>query len=66
MPEHEIQEQVANLYTGGKSIVEVAGTLGITYGRVRRLLRSANIELRDPSQRLVGRTRPDKKEKEQA
>jgi transposase len=62
--EQEIQQRVAELYSGGKSIVEVAQTLGVTYGRVRRLLRASSIELRDPSQRLVGRTRPDKKETE--
>jgi hypothetical protein len=52
--------QVAASYTGGKSIVEVASALGITYGKARKLLAESGTQLRDSSERLKGRTRPIK------
>lgn len=52
--------QVAALYIGGSSIVEVASALGITYGRARKLLTESGTPLRDSSDRLKGRTRPIK------
>lgn len=58
-PEIEI-ETAAQLYTGGKSVVEVAAAMDITYGKARKLILLSNTELRDPSKRLVGRTRPEK------
>jgi len=58
----EIQ-QVAELYLGGKSLVEVAAAMDITYGKARKLLAASGTELRDPSKRLVGRTRPEKEKK---
>jgi hypothetical protein len=64
MTEQELTEQVRTHYLSGESVTQVATALGITYGRVRRIMCAASIELRDPSQRLVGKTRPDKKEKQ--
>lgn len=64
MTEQELTEQVTALYLGGESVNTVATKLGITYGRVRRIMLSAEVPLRDPSTRLMGKTRPDTKNKE--
>lgn len=56
----DLTSQVAQLYTGGKSIVEVAAALNITYGKARKLLTASGTPLRDSSERLKGRTRPVK------
>lgn len=48
------------LYKSGKSVVEVANALGITYGKARKLIAESGTELRDGSERLRGRTRPVK------
>lgn len=56
----ELTAAVAALYTGGKSIVEVASALSITYGKARKLLAASGTPLRDSSERLKGRTRPVK------
>lgn len=59
-PADTLAASVSALYTSGKSIVEVATALGITYGKARKLLAAAGTPLRDPSERLKGRTRPVK------
>ena len=49
-------DAVSQLYASGKSIVQVASELGITYGKARNLLRDSGTPLRDASARLKGRT----------
>lgn len=49
--------QAASLYTAGKSVVEVASELGITYGKARKLIVDSGTPIRDASSRLKGRTR---------
>ncbi len=49
--------QAAALYTSGKSVVEVASELGITYGKARKLINESGTPIRDASSRLKGRTR---------
>ena len=52
--------KVAELYTAGKSVDEVAKELGITYGKARKLIDASGTTIRDGSSRLKGRTRPVK------
>lgn len=61
MKSSRIAEQAAQLYTDGMAIERVAQELGVAYRTARKAIYSQGIELRDPSARLVGRTRPDKK-----
>lgn len=49
------------MYVGGLSIEAVAKEMGIAYRTARKAILSRGVELRNPSERLVGRTRPDKK-----
>ena len=53
-------QQAAALYTSGKSVVEVAQELGITYGKARKLISDAGTEIRNTSDRLKGKTRKTK------
>ena len=48
--------QAASLYTSGKSVVEVAQELGITYGKARKLIQESGTEIRNTSDRLKGKT----------
>jgi hypothetical protein len=57
----KIAEQAAQMYTDGMAIETVAAELGVAYRTARKAIYSQGIEARDPSQRLVGRTRPDKR-----
>lgn len=52
--------QAAELYTSGKSVVEVAQELGITYGKARKLIADSGTEIRNTSDRLKGKTRKSK------
>jgi hypothetical protein len=52
--------QAASLYTAGKSVVEVAQELGITYGKARKLIADSGTPIRNPSDRLKGKTRKAK------
>jgi len=52
--------QAAELYTSGKSVVEVAQDLGITYGKARKLISESGTEIRNTSDRLKGKTRKTK------
>ncbi len=52
--------QAASLYTSGKSVVEVAQELGITYGKARKLIQESGTEIRNTSDRLKGKTRKAK------
>jgi hypothetical protein len=49
--------QAASLYTAGKSVVEVAQELGITYGKARKLIADSGTPIRNTSDRLKGKTR---------
>jgi len=48
------------LYLSGYSVEKVASIFGIDYRTARKAITSTT-PLRDPSARLVGRTRPDRK-----
>lgn len=52
--------QAAALYTAGKSVVEVAQELGITYGKARKLIQDSGTPIRNTSDRLKGKTRKAK------
>lgn len=56
----KVAEQAAELYESGLSIEAVAKELNIAYRTARKAIRSKGVVTRDPSARLVGRTRPDK------
>jgi len=53
-------QQAAALYTSGKSVVEVAQELGITYGKARKLIQDSGTPIRNTSDRLKGKTRKNK------
>jgi hypothetical protein len=53
-------QQAAALYTAGKSVVEVAQELGITYGKARKLIQDSGTPIRNTSDRLKGKTRKNK------
>lgn len=50
----------AKLYSEGKSVVEVAQALGITYGKARKLIADSGTDIRNTSDRLKGKTRKSK------
>lgn len=56
----EVAGLAAELYTGGLSVEAVAAELGVAYRTARKAILSTGTEFRDPSERLVGRTRPDR------
>ena len=56
-----IAPAAAALYENGLSLEAIAKELGVPYRTVRKAVRSQGVTLRDPSTRLIGRTRPDKK-----
>lgn len=60
MKADKIAEQAAQLYTDGMSIEAVAKELDVAYRTARKAIYSKGVEARDPSKRLIGRTRPDK------
>lgn len=45
------------MYATGMSVDAVAKSSGVSYPKARRLIRESGVELRDPSERLKGRTR---------
>ena len=56
-----IAEKAAKLYAEDKlSVDAVAKELGVAYRTARKAIWHKGIEFRDPSQRLLGRTRPDR------
>jgi len=61
MKADKIAEMAAGLYEDGLSIEAVAKELKVAYRTARKAIYSTGIEPRDPSARLVGRTRPDKR-----
>lgn len=66
MKSNRIAEQAAELYVNGMAIETVAKELGVAYRTARKAIYSKGVTPRDPSQRLVGRTRPDKKQAQDA
>lgn len=60
MKSTRIAEKAAELYVEGKAIETIAGELGVAYRTARKAIQMKGVVLRDPSARLVGRTRPDK------
>lgn len=52
--------EAASLYTSGKSVVEVAQALGVTYGKARKLIQDSGTPIRNTSDRLKGKTRKAK------
>lgn len=56
-----IAEQAARMYREGHSIDAVAREFGVAYRTARKAIFSQGVTLRGPSERLVGRTRPDKR-----
>lgn len=61
MKVNTIAEQAADLYQKGLSIEAVAAELGVAYRTARKAIYSRGVAARDPSERLMGRTRPDKR-----
>jgi orotate phosphoribosyltransferase-like protein len=57
----KIATKAAILYEDGLSIEAVAKELQVAYRTARKAIYSTGVAPRDPSQRLVGRTRPDKR-----
>jgi predicted transcriptional regulator len=55
-----IARAAAEMYESGMSIEQVAAELGVAYRTARKAIRMAGVENRGPSERLIGRTRPDK------
>lgn len=57
----KISAEAVELYTIKKlSIESVAKELGVSYRTARKAIREQGVDFRDPSERLVGRTRPDR------
>ena len=52
--------KVAELYTAGQSVDEIAKELGITYGKARKLIADSGTPIRNTSDRLKGKTRKAK------
>jgi transposase len=61
MKSEKIQIEAGDLYTAGLSIDDVAKKLNINYRTARKAINLSGVALRDSSERLKGRTRPDKK-----
>jgi transposase-like protein len=61
MKSEKVQLEAGDLYTAGLSIDDVARKLNINYRTARKAINLSGVTLRDSSERLKGRTRPDKK-----
>jgi hypothetical protein len=61
MKSQRLAEEAAKMYSDGLAVEAVAQKLGVAYRTARKAIKAGGIEFRDPSQRLVGRTRPDRK-----
>jgi transposase len=59
----KISKQAAELYQAGMSVDAVAAELDVAYRTARKAIKSTGTELRNSSERLVGRTRPHRKAK---
>lgn len=58
MKSTEITDKATELYVNGLSIEDVAKTLGVSYRTARKAIFNSGTLLRNPSERLRGRTRP--------
>jgi orotate phosphoribosyltransferase-like protein len=56
----KLESQAAELYSSGLAIDSVAAELGVCYRTARKAIRNGGVQLRDPSSRLRGRTKPNK------
>jgi orotate phosphoribosyltransferase-like protein len=54
----DISTRASQLYLSGLSVDAVASELEVSYRTARKAILYSGTILRDPSQRLVGRTRP--------
>jgi transcription antitermination factor NusA-like protein len=50
-------QRAGELYTAGKSVIEVAREHSMTYAQVRKLIGASGTPIRNSSDRLKGRTR---------
>jgi len=55
---HKITHRAGMLYERGLSIEGVAEALEVNYRTARKAIHLSGCPLRDPSERLIGRTRP--------
>ena len=60
MKSQRLAEEAAKMYVDGLAVEAVAQKLGVAYRTARKAIRAGGVEFRDPSQRLVGRPRPDR------
>ena len=58
MKSAKITDKATELYVNGLSIDDVAKTLGVSYRTARKAIYNSGTLLRNPSERLRGRTRP--------
>jgi hypothetical protein len=56
----KISKQASEMYIQGHSIETIASELDVCYRTARKAVWAEGVELRDPSTRLKGRTRPTK------
>jgi hypothetical protein len=56
-----ISDSAVEMYVAGDALELVAEKLGVTYRTARKGLNLRGVEVRDPSTRLLGRTRPDRR-----
>lgn len=56
----KIAATAAELYENGASVEAVAAELNVAYRTARKAIWANGVQFRDPSARLLGRTRPDK------
>lgn len=56
----KIAAEAASLYENGLSLEAVAAEMNIAYRTARKAVLSTGVTLRGPSERLLGRTRPDR------
>ena len=56
----KISKEVAEMYQNGYSIEAIAKEFDIAYRTARKAVWAEGLELRNPSERLKGKTRPTK------
>lgn len=58
MKSNSLSPKASELYLSGLSIDAVALELGVSYRTARKAITYSGTALRNPSERLIGRTRP--------
>lgn len=53
----DLSTKAGQLYTSGLAVEAIAKELSVTYRTARKAVQLSGVELRDPSERLKGRTR---------